>query len=115
QAWLAEPRLADARLVVVTRGATAADAVDLAGAGVWGLLRSAQSEHPGRFFLLDLEPDADARDDAVTEAALRAVHAAEPQAALRDGRVLVPRLTRAGDRGLPTVPAWRLDTAGAAT
>ncbi|MBI0385431.1 hypothetical protein JBE27_56475, partial [Streptomyces albiflaviniger] len=52
--WLAEPRLAESRLVVVTHGAVAAGgpvaedpgsgAVDTAGAAVWGLLRSAQAE-----------------------------------------------------------------------
>ncbi|HEX8075458.1 MAG TPA: SDR family NAD(P)-dependent oxidoreductase, partial [Thermoleophilaceae bacterium] len=52
KAWLAEERLGSARLVVVTRGAVAArpgEAPELATAPVWGLLRSAQSEHPGRF------------------------------------------------------------------
>ncbi|HEY2288155.1 MAG TPA: acyltransferase domain-containing protein, partial [Streptosporangiaceae bacterium] len=47
QQWLAEDRLAAARLVLVTRGAVAAvpddDATDLAGASVWGLVRSAQA------------------------------------------------------------------------
>ncbi|MEU2065311.1 polyketide synthase dehydratase domain-containing protein, partial [Streptomyces sp. NPDC013455] len=47
RAWLADDRLADARLVVVTRGAMATgpgeDVVDVAGAAVWGLLRSAQA------------------------------------------------------------------------
>ncbi|MEG3632071.1 type I polyketide synthase, partial [Streptomyces sp. C6-003] len=50
-------------LVVVTHGAVAAapgDTVpDLAGAAVWGLLRSAQSEHPGRFVLVDLATPGD--------------------------------------------------------
>ena len=29
--------------------------MDLAGAGVWGLVRSAQSEHPGRVVLVDVD------------------------------------------------------------
>ena len=49
------------RLVVVTRGAVAAGpgegVTDLAGAAVWGLVRSAQSEHPGRLVLADLPAD----------------------------------------------------------
>ena len=45
------------RLVVATRGAT--DGTDLAAAAVWGLVRSAQSEHPDRFILLDLDGDTD--------------------------------------------------------
>ncbi|MFE2449790.1 polyketide synthase dehydratase domain-containing protein, partial [Streptomyces sp. NPDC059426] len=55
QRWLEEERFGDAPLVVVTRGAVAVEAAepvaDLAGAAVWGLLRSAQSENPGRFVL----------------------------------------------------------------
>ncbi|MEU1807268.1 beta-ketoacyl synthase N-terminal-like domain-containing protein, partial [Streptomyces sp. NPDC019937] len=55
--WLAEERFAGSRLVVLTSGAVevawgedgARDVLDLAGAGVWGLVRSAISEHPGRF------------------------------------------------------------------
>ncbi|MEU1806424.1 SDR family NAD(P)-dependent oxidoreductase [Streptomyces sp. NPDC019937] len=132
--WLAEPRLADARLVVVTRGAVAAgapdgdgpgaDAVDAAGAAVWGLLRSAQAENPDRFVLLDLDPRGRA-DDApgagVLEGVLRAMGMAEPQVAVRAGRVWAPRLTRAGAAGsgglvAPVAqPAWRLAVEGAAT
>ncbi|MEU8517947.1 polyketide synthase dehydratase domain-containing protein, partial [Kitasatospora sp. NPDC048722] len=51
QAWLAEERFAGSRLVVVTRGAVAVrdgEAVDLAQAPVWGLVRAAQAENPGR-------------------------------------------------------------------
>ncbi|HEY2056881.1 MAG TPA: SDR family NAD(P)-dependent oxidoreductase, partial [Amycolatopsis sp.] len=61
QQWLAEARFADSRLVFVTRGAVSAageDAPDLAAAAVWGLIRSAQAENPGRFLLLDLDPAA---------------------------------------------------------
>jgi hypothetical protein len=57
QNWLAEPRLQESRLVVVTRGAAGGD---LLGAAVWGLVRSAAMEHPGRFALLDLDPADDA-------------------------------------------------------
>ncbi len=102
QAWLADERTAESRLVVVTRGAVAVragDDVDLATAPVWGLLRSAQAEHPGRFVLADIDtPDA-------LPASLAT---GEPQFALREGEILVPRLTRA------TVPAStsRLDPGG---
>src|ERR1019366_10438102 len=58
QAWLADEQLSSARLVLVTQGAVAVDAgegvADLAGAAVWGLVRSAQSQHPGRLVLVDL-------------------------------------------------------------
>ncbi|MFD7932701.1 beta-ketoacyl synthase N-terminal-like domain-containing protein, partial [Streptomyces sp. NPDC059742] len=63
QAWLADDRFAAARLVFVTRGAVAAtpdeDVTDLAAATVWGLLRSAQTENPGRFALVDAVDAAD--------------------------------------------------------
>ncbi|MFK0294673.1 type I polyketide synthase [Streptomyces sp. NPDC090442] len=102
RAWLADERVAASRLVVVTRGAvgaTAGDRVDgLAQAGAWGLLRSARSEHPGRFALVDLdEPDELDVPAAFSEslpAALAVVAAGEPQVAVRDGVPLVPRLAR---------------------
>ncbi|MFE7816532.1 polyketide synthase dehydratase domain-containing protein, partial [Streptomyces sp. NPDC057433] len=54
RSWLADEGCAQSRLVFVTRGAVTGD--DLTGSGVWGLVRSAVSEHPGRFGLLDVEP-----------------------------------------------------------
>ncbi|MEV0395342.1 type I polyketide synthase [Polymorphospora rubra] len=93
QAWLAEDALATARLVVTTRGAAYAvdtDRVDdLPATTVWGLLRSAQSEHPDRIVLVDL--DADPRSAAALPAALAT---GEPQLAIRDGQLRVPRLGR---------------------
>ncbi|MET8183756.1 SDR family NAD(P)-dependent oxidoreductase, partial [Streptomyces sp. NPDC005336] len=128
QGWLAEPRLADARLVVVTRGAVAtggsggdgagAEGADVAGATVWGLVRSAQAENPGRFLLLDLEPHAQVPAHHVADGVARAARMDESQVALRAGRVLVPRLVRAGGAGLVDPvrhSAWRLGVEGAAT
>ncbi|MBW8094160.1 SDR family NAD(P)-dependent oxidoreductase, partial [Streptomyces hygroscopicus subsp. hygroscopicus] len=107
--WLAEPRLADVRLVVMTRGAVpigGPDAeerrdgeVNVAAAGLWGLLRSAQAEHPDRFVLLDLDRTADPAASDVADAVVRAVRADEPQATLRAGRLVVPRLMRVRDTG----------------
>ncbi|MFG2051514.1 type I polyketide synthase [Micromonospora sp. NPDC048935] len=91
RAWLADARLASSRLVVVTRDAApaAGRGGDLAGAAVWGLLRTAQTEHPGRFLVVDV-------DDA--EASVRVLPAVvgltEPQIAVRDGELLAPRLAR---------------------
>ncbi|WP_330249898.1 SDR family NAD(P)-dependent oxidoreductase [Nocardia sp. NBC_00565] len=96
QAWLAEDRLADTRLVVVTANGAAlpGEAPDLAAAAVWGLIRSAQSEYPGRFVLVDTDPSAVApMDDPTLVGAV--IAAGEPQAAVRAGAVLVPRLARA--------------------
>ncbi|MGW0778669.1 type I polyketide synthase, partial [Streptomyces sp. NPDC002835] len=53
QEWLGEERSAAARLVFMTRGAVSG--ADLAAAAAWGLVRSAQSEQPGRFVLVDVE------------------------------------------------------------
>lgn len=92
QAWLADVRLSSSRLVVLTRGALAAgagDVVDLAQAGVWGLLRTAQTENPGRFVLVD-------RDDEARWGQLlgTAVGSGEPQLVMRAGEILVPGLAR---------------------
>ncbi|MEU0144196.1 acyltransferase domain-containing protein, partial [Streptomyces albidoflavus] len=116
QQWLADERFADARLLVVTRGATteAPGAGMLPGAAVWGLLRSAQNENPGRFVLLDL--DTTAPDAAALPAEVLHLAAAgtEPQLALREGTVRTPRLVRALD-GPALVPpaghedAWHVD------
>jgi hypothetical protein len=59
----------------------------LAGAAVWGLIRSAQAEHPGRFVLADVDAD-----EASWRALPRAVMSGEPQVALRAGQARVPRL-----------------------
>jgi acyl transferase domain-containing protein/acyl carrier protein len=91
QAWLADGRLAASRLVLLTRGAVGAGGrpTDLVHAPVWGMVRTAQSEHPGRFVLLDV-------DESVSSGALTAALATgEPQVALRDGVLTTPRLTRA--------------------
>ena len=58
QGWLGHEELAGSRLVVVTRGRCSVPVTavtDLAGAAVWGLVRSAQSEQPGRFLLADTD------------------------------------------------------------
>ncbi|WP_344486273.1 type I polyketide synthase, partial [Streptomyces amakusaensis] len=108
--WLADDRLAAAKLVVLTRGAVAAgdeDVTDLARSPLWGLLRSAQTENPGRFLLVDLDGDPDG-DSGRALPALVALAAAsdEPQIALRDGAALVPRLSRADAPRPDAAPRW---------
>lgn len=84
---LADARLAGTLFVVRTRDAVAAAPGDpvgaLDGAAVWGLVRSAQSEEPGRIALVD-------DGGAPLSAVLDAVATGEPQTALRDGRPLAP-------------------------
>ncbi|MGW0552559.1 SDR family NAD(P)-dependent oxidoreductase, partial [Streptomyces altiplanensis] len=94
QGWLAEERFAGSRLVFVTRGAVAVDGgtvADLAAASVWGLVRSAHSENPGCFGLLDLDP---ADDAGASASVLGALGSDEPQLVLREAEVRVARLGR---------------------
>ncbi|TVL89633.1 type I polyketide synthase [Streptomyces sp. SAJ15] len=120
QGWLAEERLADGRLVVVTSGAVAATRVDRlgdpAGAAVRGLVRSAQAEEPDRFLLVDLDTSRES-----VAALPRAVALGEPQTAVRGGRILAARLARAGARAAalrtPSQPGggWRLESTTSGT
>ncbi|GGP10331.1 type I polyketide synthase [Nonomuraea glycinis] len=80
--------LAGSRLVFATRPG------DLAGAAVWGLVRSAQSEQPGRFVLAEVP-------EGFTDWA-SVLASGESQVRVVDGRVLAPRLAR---RALPTPTA----------
>ncbi|MGJ6970034.1 SDR family NAD(P)-dependent oxidoreductase, partial [Streptosporangium sp. G11] len=89
-------------LVVVTRRAVGVGDEELPGlsaAGVWGLVRSAQSENPGRFVLVDSD------EDLSDESLARAVASNEPQIAFRDGKAFVPGLTRAVVAA-ESSPAW---------
>ncbi|MGM1059256.1 SDR family NAD(P)-dependent oxidoreductase, partial [Saccharothrix sp. Mg75] len=109
QEWLTDERFADARLVVQTAGAVstgAGDPVDPALAAVWGLVRSAQSEHPERFTLVDA--------DEITDAVLTS---GEPQLAVRGGELLAPRLVpvESGERLVPPAGDWRLGLSGKGT
>ncbi|MGF1429072.1 beta-ketoacyl synthase N-terminal-like domain-containing protein, partial [Kitasatospora sp. LaBMicrA B282] len=127
QAWLAEPQLEETPLVVVTRGAVGAardgagDVTDLPASTAWGLIRTAQAEHPDRFLLLDLDPAAESTPELPALLA-RALTAGEPQLAHRDGVLLAPRVVRGGNSGqIPAVSGfgagqdWRIDTPGGGT
>ncbi len=93
QHWLAEDACAGTKLVFATTGAVQTGSGeplgDLANAPIWGLVRSAQAEHPGRFQLVDLDGT-----DASAAAVARAVAADEPQLAIRGGEVRAARLGR---------------------
>ncbi|MFG1646567.1 SDR family NAD(P)-dependent oxidoreductase [Amycolatopsis sp. NPDC049252] len=94
----------ESTLVVHTRHAAGPGAADPAAAAVWGLVRSAQAEHQGRFVLVD----GDLEDVPL------AVGTGEPQVAVRDGVPLVPRIAEAGGL-LPPPGSWRLDKNGEGT
>lgn len=117
QDWLTSDVPEDARLVVLTCGAVAVEAsedvTDLGQAAVWGLIRSAQTENPGRIVLADVDDWACA-DDAIAEMCC----GGETQLALRHGRWMVPRLVRAEPMdGVELVQTgdWRLATVGKGT
>ncbi|WP_030763870.1 type I polyketide synthase, partial [Streptomyces griseus] len=110
QAWLADDRLADTRLLVTTRGAVATrtgeDITDLTHAAVWGLLRSAQTENPGRIVLTDLDPTTPDTDTVLDTA----VASGQDQTAVRAGTLLVPRLTRTTPHTDHPTPRWDTGT-----
>ncbi|RXS58994.1 type I polyketide synthase, partial [Streptomyces sioyaensis] len=108
QDWLTEPRFADSRLVIVTSGAAGPDSaagtagdmvsagtgtvVDMVSAPLWGLVRSAQAEHPGRLLLLDW--DGTQASGRRLRAAVAAAADEASELALREGRLWAPRLVR---------------------
>ncbi|MER5972279.1 type I polyketide synthase [Streptomyces sp. NPDC002055] len=118
QDWLAEERLAHSRLVVLTSGAvtTGADPDETIGTGdaalvqapVWGLLRSAQTENPGRFSLIDIDDHPESAG-----ALARALTSPEPQTAVRHGVAYVPRLVRASPAAAAATAATATATATA--
>ncbi|MGW7587326.1 type I polyketide synthase [Kitasatospora sp. NPDC054769] len=82
------------RMVVATRNAVPVrpgEDVDPQAAAVWGLVRSAATEHPGRFVLVDGDDGDEVR-----------LAGDEPQLAIRVGAVHVPRLERARTEPLPS-------------
>ncbi|HZL48771.1 MAG TPA: type I polyketide synthase, partial [Solirubrobacteraceae bacterium] len=109
QMWIASDCLAQAKLVLVTEGAvaTAAGAApDLTQAALVGLLRSTQSEHPGRFAAIDLDGTRASR-----ESLDRALASEEPELALREGSLLAPRLAALSPQG-PARPRSAPDPEG---
>ncbi|WP_241840545.1 SDR family NAD(P)-dependent oxidoreductase [Frankia sp. CcI49] len=130
-AWLrdvlAEPAPAASRVVVLTRHAVAVlpgdEVADLPAAAVWGLVRSAQSENPGRLLLVDVdvpvEVDEDVASPALLAAVLPAVRSAEGESAVavRAGVAYTARLTRPTPVLTPPAEhsAWRVDVTARGT
>ncbi|MCX5330377.1 type I polyketide synthase [Streptomyces sp. NBC_00140] len=112
QSWLAVNETTDRSLVILTHHAVAtspAEDVHLAHAPLWGLVRSAQNENPGRVHLIDTDDPAD------TSYLAEALATGEYQLAVRHGQLLAPRLVRSADHvdGQLSIPdgnsTWRLD------
>ncbi|MBS2966407.1 SDR family NAD(P)-dependent oxidoreductase, partial [Actinocrinis puniceicyclus] len=101
QDWLSDDRFETTRLALVTRGAVATDTdedvADLRHAPIWGLIRSAQSENPGRFVLIDLDSDTSTGTESADSSTLipAALAAGEPYLAVREAELRVPRLAHA--------------------
>ncbi|WP_435604584.1 type I polyketide synthase [Streptomyces sp. bgisy130] len=109
RSWVTTPVFDRSRLVFLTRGAVPAwdgggvsGRLDLTAAAVWGLVRSAQTEFPGRFLLVDTDGGKPA-----WRALLKVVDSGEPQWALRKRAARVPRLARlslGSDDGAAALP-----------
>ncbi|OJZ67892.1 polyketide synthase [Mycobacterium paraffinicum] len=109
QSRLADPE--SGTLAVRTRGAVALageDVADLPGAAVWGLVRSAQAEQPGRVVLIDSDGSLDAR---------AVMGCGETQLVIRAGVAYAARMRPARGGSVLRLPAggWRLDAGGGGT
>ncbi|MFH9067759.1 zinc-binding dehydrogenase, partial [Streptomyces coeruleorubidus] len=117
QQWLSSDHLTHSRLLITTRQAitTSHDTTppNLAHAALWGLVRTAQTEHPHRITLLDLPRNHPRLDTALITTVLLPVLARDTpaQLALRDNQLHTPRIDE------PTAPqlmpprgtsSWRL-------
>ncbi|MGV9700739.1 type I polyketide synthase, partial [Streptomyces sp. NPDC003470] len=94
QQWLADDRFTHTHLTVLTHHATT-PTPDLAHAAIWGLTRSAQTEHPDRITLLDTDTNT------TTTTAAAGLHpipdpttlTRHPQLAWHNNTLTTPRLT----------------------
>ncbi|WP_423202408.1 type I polyketide synthase [Mycobacterium decipiens] len=104
QSWLTVDRAGV--LVVLTRGAVGLvgeRVTDLAGAAVWGMVRSAQNEDPGRVVLIDLDAAASIVDGQIVTGSegsgidgldlVALTQSGEPQLVVRSHAVYAARLS----------------------
>ncbi|MFE3321390.1 SDR family NAD(P)-dependent oxidoreductase, partial [Nocardia sp. NPDC059195] len=99
QNWLAADVTDRSTLIVLTSRAVSTDAgttaISLAQSPIWGLVRSIQTEEPGRIAVVDLDPDDhESVADRLREIARSIEHDGNYQFAVRGAHVLVPRLQR---------------------
>ncbi len=110
QTVLYSERLAETKLVLITKSAlavTESDVPNLVQTALPGLLRSAHSEHPEYFSLIDMD-----LSDASKDSLYAALHSEEPEIAIREGVLFGPRLARLESSGSLVPPvgqrAWHL-------
>jgi acyl transferase domain-containing protein/acyl carrier protein len=111
--WMEDERVAQSTLLVVTSGAVGPEVTDPAASAVWGLIRSAQAEDPGRLVLADI---TGAHGDPLPDDLVcQLVSAGEPQIMLRDNEILAARLigwTPADDPATPDLTGGAVLIAG---
>jgi acyl transferase domain-containing protein/NADPH:quinone reductase-like Zn-dependent oxidoreductase/acyl carrier protein len=116
RACVVSERLVGCRIAVLTSHAVSVGggdgAPDCAQAAVWGLVRSAQSEYPGRLLLADVD-----REDASLCALGGAWRSSEPQVAIRAGTLFTARLAPLDGGGALSAPRghWKLVAGGDGT
>ncbi|MFI6896652.1 type I polyketide synthase [Streptomyces sp. NPDC050256] len=117
QRWLLDARFASSTLAVVTREAVSVtgreQVAGLAGSAVSGLVRAAQTEHPGRVLLIDVDADPSSLVALPT-----ALACGEPEVAVRAGKLYGRRLTPSAASELNSPPdnvSWRLDVTAKGT
>jgi pimaricinolide synthase PimS1 len=90
---LAAIRAAEGSLAIVTKQAMVVDPVedkvDLRQAPVWGFVRAAQAETPGRFTVVDVDGTEES-----TRILTAAIASGEPEIAIRRGVAFAPRLVK---------------------
>jgi acyl transferase domain-containing protein/short-subunit dehydrogenase/acyl carrier protein len=105
RAWCAEPQLDAVRLMIMTSGALAVTPDEpitaLPLAPLWGLVRAVQNEHPD-YAIQIIDVEQAGASEAQAAALDMALSTLEPQLALRDGVLRVPRLAALRDQAGPT-------------
>ncbi|MET9359254.1 SDR family NAD(P)-dependent oxidoreductase, partial [Streptomyces sp. NPDC006617] len=109
QTWLADERTTHTHLVLLTHHAvtvTPDEDPHLTHATTTALIRTAQTEHPHRITLIDLDTHPDT-PTTIPHALHHAHTHHEPQLAIRQGHIHTPRLTRhPTPHHTDTTPTW---------
>ncbi|MET9489765.1 thioesterase domain-containing protein [Nocardia sp. NPDC006630] len=104
QSWSGQRRFDSSPFLVLTRGAISVspdEVVHPAGSAIWDLVKSAQTENPGRIILVDTDSPDNGLGEfsglmAIRNMTVKAIASAEPQLAVRGNTLLAPRLAGVG-------------------